>query len=140
MGRIIMGFELYACKGNISAGYDYSSMSPKQRPVNPGEPAPFLELLGCDIQEARGRVGTAIADIYSYVVYFPMNDEEGLGLVRFNGQDMTMAEYLDRDDKIDIKEGFLFSGSVNGKTVNGKIVFYLPNQLGCKIGIIDVDV
>lgn len=135
-----MEFELYACSGKISIGYDYSNMSPKQRPANPGAPAHFLELLGCDIQEARGRVGTAVADIYSYVVYFPMSDDAGLGLVRFKGQDMTMAEYLERDDKIDIKEGFLFSGLVNGKTVNGKIVFYMPNQLGCKIGIIDVDV
>lgn len=77
-----------------------------------------------------------------------MDDEDGLGLVQFVGvaegetvpEAMTMKQYLSREDCILIKEGDYFEGVVDGKTVNGKIVFYLANQLGCKLGIEDIGV
>ena len=56
-----------------------------------------------------------------------------------DGEEMTMREYLSRSDKKDIKEGCYFKGTVEGKEVNGAIVFYMPNQLGCKFGISDID-
>lgn len=134
-----MNFEIYNDTGTIGRAADYSDLPPTQRPESPAEPVVYLELLGCSIQEAKGTQNKGGLDSYSYAVYVPMQDEDGLGRVRFNGVIMSMSEYLSLAGRVDIKEGDYFSGVVHGKHVNGRISFYIPNQIGCKFGIIDTD-
>lgn len=134
-----MDFEIYNCTGSIGMATDESSLKPSARTKNPSEPTAYLDLLGCSIQEARGDVLKGGIANYSYVVYFPLDDEDGLGKVRFGGTEMTMKQYLSLAGRVDIKEGHYFKGVVSGKEVNGQISFYLPNQLGCKLGITDIN-
>lgn len=130
---------MYNDTGNIGRAADYSSVPPSQRPQSPEQPVVYLELLGCSIQEAKGTQNKGGLDSYSYAVFVPMQDEEGLGRVRFNGDIMSMSDYLSLADKVDIKEGDYFTGVVHGKEINGRISFYIPNQIGLKFGIVDTD-